>query len=146
MNMRDTLASMRTTAGLCDPNTMRLVWANPPLERMLLEHGLAPGLAVRTLAPDFPTSFNDVHGPFLRGEASLPAHGKTDAQSAQCQLGPFVDIGGDQLLLFHLLERSGSDTSRATLNIFSRHMNAREAAWEQERQALQAQIKDLKSR
>ena len=86
-------------------------------------------------------------GPYdLDVEALRRAHGKTDAQSAQCQLGPFVDIGGDQLLLFHLLERSGSDTSRATLNIFSRHMNAREAAWEQERQALQAQIKDLKSR
>ena len=111
-----------------------------------MEHGLERSLAVRTLAPELPSAFTAAHAPFVREEATLPAHAQTNAQTAKCQLGPVVDVGGDKLLLFHLLERSGSDTSHVTLNIFSRHMNAREAAWEQERNALQAQIKELQSR
>ncbi|MDG1414315.1 MAG: hypothetical protein P8R39_03105 [Alphaproteobacteria bacterium] len=146
MSIRDTLASMLTAAGFCDPNTMRLIWVNPAMERLLVEHGLERSLAVRALAPELPSAFTAAHEPFVREEATLPAHAQTNAQTAKCQLGPVVDVGGDKLLLFHLLERSGSDTSHVTLNIFSRHMNAREAAWEQERSALQAQIKELQSR
>ena len=146
MSIRDTLASMLTAAGFCDPNTMRLIWVNPAMERLLVEHGLERSLAVRALAPELPSAFTAAHAPFVREEATLPAHAQTNAQTAKCQLGPVVDVGGDKLLLFHLLERSGSDTSHVTLNIFSRHMNAREAAWEQERSALQAPIKELQSR
>lgn len=57
MSIRDTLASMLTAAGFCDPNTMRLIWVNPAMERLLVEHGLERSLAVRTLAPELPSAF-----------------------------------------------------------------------------------------
>ena len=116
-----------------------------------MEHGLERTVwRCAALAPDLLSLERGLaaHEPFdhPRRRLTLPAHAQTNAQTAKCQLGPVVDVGGDKLLLFHLLERSGSDTSHVTLNIFSRHMNAREAAWEQERSALQAQIKELQSR
>lgn len=143
MNIKSTLEAMLAAAGFCDPTTLRLVWVNPPLARLLYEHGLDQNISVRTLCPDLPTQFGPEHEPHLREEASLPAHGDQDAMSAKCQLGPFIEMGSDKLLMFHLVERGSADSSRTTLNIFSRHMNAREASWEQEREALLAQIKEL---
>ena len=144
MNIKSTLETMLTAAGFCDPATLRLVWVNPPLARLLYEHGLDQNVSVRTLCPDLPAQFGADHEPHVREETSLPAHGDQDAMSAKCQLGPFIELGSDKLLMFHLVERGSADSSRTTLNIFSRHMNAREASWEQEREALLAQIKELK--
>lgn len=143
MNIKTTLESMLTPIGFCHPTTLRLVWVNPALARLLYEHGLDESVSVRRLSPDLPDHFTSDHEPHLREEASLPAHGDQDATSAKCQLGPFIELGSDKLLMFHLVERGAHDSSRATLNIFSRHMNAREAAWEQEREALKDQIKEL---
>ena len=143
MNIKTTLESMLAAVGFCHPTTLRLVWVNPALARLLFEHGLDKDISVRALCPDLPAQFTSDHEPHLREEASLPAHGNQDATSAKCQLGPFIELGSDKLLMFQLVERDAQDSSRATLNIFSRHMNAREAAWEQEREALLGQIKKL---
>lgn len=145
MNIKDALETMLTPAGFCDPATLRLVWVNPPLARLLYEHGLDQSISVRTLSPDLPAQFPDEHEPQAREEVSLPANGEKDAASGRCQLGPMVELSGDRLLMFHMVESGTNDSSRATLNIFSRHMNAREAAWEQEREALLAQIKALQT-
>ena len=40
----------------------------------------------------------------------------------------------------------GADASRATLSIFSRHMNAQTTAWEKERAALLEQIQALQAK
>lgn len=142
---KDVLNALMTPAGLCDPTTFRLVWVNPPLARLLFEHGLEQTISVRTLAPEVPMVGKAVESLLIREEASLPANNDTDATTARCQIGPLVEVAGDNLLLFQLLQSSGSDSSRATLNIFSRHMNAKVAAWDQEREALLQQINELKN-
>lgn len=145
MNIKEILKVLLTPAGLCAPQSLRLVWVNLPLERLLHEHSLERTVSVRMLASDLisPTLAGDENS-IIREEGSLPATKGADSLSARCQLGPAVDVGGDQLLLFHLLQRNDSDSARATLNIFSRHMNAREASWEKEREALLNQIEALK--
>ncbi|MAV47186.1 MAG: hypothetical protein CBC49_002165 [Alphaproteobacteria bacterium TMED89] len=147
MTAKETLETLMVPAGLCDPQSLRLVWANGALTRLLVEHGLEPTISVRTLASELSLPDGSNATPVVsRQEATLPASPHVEATTARCQLGPAIDVTGDRLLIFHLLPNSGTDASRATLNIFSRHMNAREAAWDQEREALLAQIEALKSR
>ena len=149
--LKDALNAVMIPVGLCDPANLRLVWANPALERLLLEHSLDQNLSVRAIVPDLPlrsdrSEANEGRKASLlvREEASLPAHNETDATSASCQLGPLIEVSGDRLLMFQVLKASDTDSARATLNIFSRHMNTKVAAWEQERDALLQQIQDLK--
>lgn len=142
--IKDVLNALMTPAGLCEPTSLRLVWVNPSLARLLWEHGLEPSLSVRTLAPELTIKQPKDDAVLVREEASLPAHNGTNAKTARCQVGPAVEVEGDRLLLFQLLEAKDSDSARATLNIFSRHMNVKLAAWDQEREALLQQIEDLK--
>lgn len=145
MNPKEILDVLLVPAGLCDPQSLRLVWVNPALARLLAEHSLEATVSVRTLTPAIMAPPNEGKDgkDVVRDEATLPASKNAEATSARCQLGPAIDVGGDRLLMFHMLPNTANDASRATLNIFSRHMNAREAAWETERQALMSQIEAL---
>jgi hypothetical protein len=144
MTPKDLLAVLMTPVGLCDPGTLRLVWHNDALTRMLEEHGLERSVSVRALAPDLPGTLDLTTT--TRAEAALPAHGGARATAMQCQLGPELDLQGDTLLLFQMSQSGGADASRATLSIFSRHMNAQTTAWEKERAALLEQIQALQAK
>ena len=51
MNIKSILESMLTAAGFCDPATLRLVWVNPPLARLLYEHGLDQNVCGGAVVP-----------------------------------------------------------------------------------------------
>ena len=77
--IKDVLNALMTPAGLCEPTSLRLVWVNPSLARLLWEHGLEPSLSVRTLAPELTIKQPKDDAVLVREEASLPAHNGTNA-------------------------------------------------------------------
>ena len=135
------LDAMIAPVGLCALESHALVWSNPALQRILVEHGLSKAVSIRSLSNGLPP-----HGPTLsRFEATFPAACSTRSLTASCQIGPVLRLGGDDVVLFQAAPHDDSNLAQATLNIFSRHLNVRQEGWDSERAALLDEIETLKA-
>jgi hypothetical protein len=135
------LDTMIAPVGLCALESYALIWANPPLQRILAEHRLPSDVSIRSLTTGLPPP-----GPALsRFEATFPSAGTTRSLTASCQFGPILPLGEDEVLLFRAAPHDDSNLAQATLNIFSRHLNVRQESWDSERAALLDEIETLKA-